>query len=98
MSIKINAAHLYQQGNKILDAMDESRREHDRHLATMEEHASGWVGESASALAELRAHLEERNAALHQEVGNHGMHAQEVATKFRDVDDNSSGTFKRADA
>ncbi|MBB4853638.1 hypothetical protein HNP40_001004 [Mycobacteroides chelonae] len=84
--LSVHPEILNRQANDLLDAMDASAKDHARHHDAIAESASGWVGESARALENLRVTWEDQRNVLHKELGAQGIHMQEVAGGIADMD------------
>lgn len=84
--LSVHPEILNRQANRLLDAMDDSAKAHAQHHDTMAEAASGWIGHSARALEGLRTTWEDQRAALHKELGQQGIHMQEVAGGIANMD------------
>lgn len=87
---------LSRQANKLLDHVEDHRRDHIGHDADLAELASRWPGAVGSAMEDLRAGWAQQHEAIRKQVGDHATWILDATTKVTATDDNNAGHFGSA--
>ncbi|WP_292991405.1 RNA 2'-phosphotransferase [Mycobacterium sp.] len=88
--VKVDPVALHNSSNDLLDSVGEASLRFVGHEDGLAEAASGWIGSSQQALAELSARWEARHGHHKLQVGRLGSHVGDAMTRFVANEDNAT--------
>ena len=92
--LKINPEDVTRRAWMLIDAVTDSKAEHAEHHDAIGEAASGWIGESAKALAQAQQRWAKSADVLHKNLGEMGTWMQENAAKVTAVEDHNRANIE----
>ncbi|QST90072.1 WXG motif protein [Mycobacterium phage prophi91-3] len=95
-SVNYDTEALTRQANKLLDHVEDYRRDHIGHDADLAELASRWPGVVGSAMEDLRAGWDTQHEALRARAGEHATWILDATAKVAGTDDGNAGRFGTA--
>lgn len=96
MSIEPFEVHpdpMIRESNRLLDGVEQSRRDHDRHHSELEAQAPGMMKLSREALTEAHAALVDQTRILHKNLTEHGMSMQQFTGQVVAMDNLNAGNY-----
>lgn len=86
-SFELHPDPMMRESNRLLDAVEQSKAEHDGHHGALESAVSQMWGQSKGALESARAALADRARVLHHQLTEHGVGMQEFTGQVVAMDD-----------
>ncbi|SHP99320.1 WXG100 family type VII secretion target [Mycobacteroides abscessus] len=95
-SVNYDTEALSRQANKLLDHVEDHRRDHIGHDADLAELASRWPGAVGSAMEDLRTGWAQQHEVIRKQVGDHATWILDATAKVAATDENNAGHFGSA--
>lgn len=92
-SMSYDPEKLHRSANRLLDHVEDHRRDHIGHDADLAELASRWPGAVGSAMEDLRAGWAQQHEAIRKQVGDHATWILDATAKVVGTDDGNAGRF-----
>lgn len=94
-SFELHPDPMMRESNRLLDAVEQSKAEHDEHHAALESAVPQMWGQSKGALEAAHAALADQTRALHHQLTEHGVGMQEFTGQVVAMDDLNGGRFEQ---
>ncbi|TDZ80097.1 hypothetical protein DE4585_03848 [Mycobacteroides salmoniphilum] len=93
--LRVTPEEINRHAWSLIDAVTDSRADHDQDEDHIAEAAGGFIGESAKALTEAQGTWSDQGNVLHKNLGEMGTWMQEAAGKFVAQDERSRDNIVR---
>lgn len=94
-SFELHPDPMMRESNRLLDAVEQSKSEHDSHHNVLESAVSQMWGQSKGALESARSELADQARIMHHQLTEHGVAMQEFTGQVVAMDDLNADQYRQ---